>query len=472
MENKELKDRIKFKIAMSEIDNEEIAKMKNKKVNILSKIAAVVTMGILISGATFADEISEKVYDFYNFRKQYVIETKLPEEVVKDEEKLEEVLSNKNSIIKWDERAADSIECNDVDVNITEVMMDDYYMTFYANINFPTEVTEKMSLENIYLVRFPDLVIKDESDNVIFCMEENKLKEIFETDDLDKIRNNPKYCISEVTDYGFENYHELGKNPYKMHYHLNTRQPSIYPKSNKLVFEFTKIALDPKEAAIGIYDKHYLHQDQALTVLGDWKIEIDVPRKYYEREDVIAYKVIESDEDPKNEVLYCYYEGDLMYADFRLSSEQRRSGPWESVKLGDMLVEYEVDPIIRQYIIHKVTSSDEYKEMEAWQDEVYTIEDYYIENDRGEKSKERGLYKRVGDEMVLFSRTGGFGGVVHNGILISSVIPGTDSKGEWGTPKIGKLDIEKEKLTDKMTIYIKYLGKDIEFKLERMKGDE
>ena len=394
MEDKELKDRIKFKIAMSEIDDEENLKMRNKKTNIISKTAAIVTMGVLISGATFADEISEKVYDIYNFRKQYVIETKLPEEVVKDEEKLEEALFNKNSIITWDERAAESIECNNVDINITEVMMDDYYMSFFANLEFPTEVTDKMPLKNIYLVRFPDLVIKDENDNVIFCMEENKLKEIFKTDDLYEIRNNPKYCISEVTNYGFENYHELGNNPYKMNYHLNTRQPSIYPKSKKLIFEFTKIALDAPEASIGIGDKHYLHQDQTLTVTGDWKIEIDVPKKYYEREDVIAYKVVESDIDSKNEVLYCYYEGDLMYADFRLSSEQRRSGPWESVKLGDMLVEYNVDPIIRQYIIHKLTSSDEYKEMEAWQDEVYVIEDFYIENSKGERSKEMGIYQR------------------------------------------------------------------------------
>lgn len=74
--------------------------------------------------------------------------------------------------------------------------------------------------------------------------------------------------------------------------------------------------------------------------------------------------------------------------------------------------------------------------------------------------------------MVLVSRTSGFGGVVKNGIKMSSVIPGPDLNGEWRSPKIGKLDIEKEKLTDEMTIYIKYLGKDIEFKLEKMKGDE
>lgn len=391
MDNKELKDRIKFKIAMSEINVEERKNMKSIK--IIKNIAAVACFIFCIGGITFSDAISEKVYDIYNFRKQYTIETKLPEEVVKDEEKLEEVLNNKNSIIKWDESAADSIESNNVEIDITEVAMDDYYMSFYTDINFPSDVTDKMKLEDIYLVRFPDLVIKDENDNILFCMEENKLKEIFETDDLDAIINNPKYCISEVTHYSFDNYEKLGTNPYKIYYNLNTRQPNIYPKSKKLIFEFTKIALDSPEASIGIDDKHYLHQDQSLTVIGNWKIEVDVPKKYYEREDVVAYKAVENDSNSKNELLYCYYEDGLMHALFNIESEQRRTGPWGSAKLGDMLAEFNLDQMTEDYIVYKVCSSDEFKQMEAWQEEIYHIDDYYIENSEGEKSKEAGLLK-------------------------------------------------------------------------------
>ena len=350
MDNKELKDKIKFKIIMSEIDNEE--RKKYKKIKIIKNIAAVACFVFCIGGITFADAISEKIYDIYNFRKQYTIEIKLPEEVVNDEQKLEEVLNNKNSIIKWDENAADIIESNNVEIDITEVAMDDYYMSFYADINFSTDVTDKMKLEDIYLVRFPDLVIKDENDNILFCMEENKLKEIFKTDNLNIIRNNPKYCISEVTRYGFDGYDKLGTNPYKTYFHLNTRQPSIYPKSKKLIFEFTKIALDAPEASIGIDDKHYLHQDQRLTVVGNWKIEVDVPSKYYKRENVISYKEIEKNLNSKNELLYCYYEDGLMHALFYLESEQRRTGPWGSAKLGDMLAGFEIEPTVRNYITY------------------------------------------------------------------------------------------------------------------------
>lgn len=394
-ENKELKDRIKFKIAMSEIDDEENAKMKKIRKGIFNKIAIAACFVLLISGVTFADEISEKVYDIYSFRKTYKLETKLPEEVVNNQEKLEEVLYNKNSIIKWDERAAESIESSNLQVDITRIDMDDYYMTFDANINFPEEVIEKMPLKDIYLVRFPDLVIRDENDNILFCMEENKLKEIFKTDNLESIKNNPKYCISEVSYYSFENYNNLGSNPYKMNYYLNTRIPSIYPKSKKLTFEFSKIALDSPEASYGIGDKHYLHQDQTLTVIGNWKIEVDVPSKYYNREDVVAYKTVQNDSNSKNELLYCYYKDGLMHALCYLESEDRRSGPWGSVKLYDMFKEYEIDPLISDYITYKICSSDEYKKREAYEDEVFEIEDFYIENSKGEKSKEAGLYKRV-----------------------------------------------------------------------------
>lgn len=392
MENKELKDKIKFKIAMSEIDDEEKAKMKKR--NIFNKLATAACFVLLISGATFADAITEKVYDIYNFRKHYNIETKLPESVVNDPDKLEEAINNKNSIIPWNEKAADTVQSDNLQVNISRLDMDDYYMSFEGNINFPEEVTEKMPLDNIYLVRFPDLVIKDENDNILFCMEENKLKELFGTDDIESIKNNPKYCISQVSHYCFKNYYELGKNPYNFEYSLNTAIPSIYPKSKKLYFEFTKIALDSPDASIGIDDKHYLHQDQTLTVLGNWKIEIDVPNKYSEREDIIAYKLVQSDPNPKNKLYYCYYKDGTMHALADLASREIPSGPWGSAKISDMLTEFEIDPIITKYITYKICSTDEFKEQEAQRDAVYYIDDYYIENSNGKKSKQPGLYRR------------------------------------------------------------------------------
>lgn len=473
MENKELKDKLKFRIAMSELDDEVKKEKTRLKSGLINKVAVVACFAMLVGSITYAEEISEKVYDMYSFKENDVIEINLSDEIINDEEKLEEVLSNRNSIIKWDENTAEVIESSDVKVDITEVYMGNYYMQFNANINFTKEVFEKMPLSEINTVRFIDLVIKDENDNVLFCIEENKLKEVFNSNDLNFIKNNPKYLISEITSMYTDRYNIPNGVDHRLEYSLNTRQPSIYPKSKKLTIEFTKMALDKKEASIGIDKKHRLHQDQSLTIIGDWKIEIDVPAKYYNREDVIAYKVVKNDSNLKNQVLFCYYKDGVMNAEVNLASEERMHGPWGTVKLGDMLNEYNVDPIIKEYISYKFSASDEYKNLENWQREVYRLEDYWIENEKGEKSKPSGLYKVEGDSIVYAFKTGGLGGgVVVDNILKSSSIPGIDPNGNWREPPNGRLDIEKDKLTDKMTLHIKYLGKDIKFELEKMKGDK
>ncbi len=469
MDNKELKDRIKFKIAMSEINNEERKNIKSIK--IIKNIAAVACFIFFVGGMTFSDAISEKIYNIYNFRKKYDLETKLPEEIVKDEEKLPKVLNDYNSIIPWNENAAEVIESQETTVKITEVGMDDYYMIFRGEVNFGNDVLEKMSIENINKVRFPDLIIRDENDNILFCMEENTLKNIFETDNIDSIKNNPKYCTSEVIISGFENYDELGKNPYKFEYYINTIMPSNYPKSKKLYFEFTKIALDGEEACMG--ERHYLNQDQTLTVTGDWKVEHDVLSKFYEREDLITYKVTKTDSNPNNKLLYCYYKDGVMHTEFRIESEERNNGPWGSVKIGDMLNELNLDRQIRDYIMYKICSSDDFKAREAWVEEANLTDYHYIENSNEVQSKPAGLCEVVNNKIKMVSRTSSrIGNGIHNGIFKSSVIP-VYNNGVWESPSGIMFDIDEDDLTDKMKVKIGYLGKDIIFEIERVKkGDE
>lgn len=64
---------------------------------------------------------------------------------------------------------------------------------------------------------------------------------------------------------------------------------------------------------------------------------------------------------------------------------------------------------------------------------------------------------------------------IHNKKLVSCQIPGFEdyiSHTNWSTPNGVIFDISEEKLTDEMTIHIRYLEKDINFKLEKMKGEE
>lgn len=468
MVNKEIKDRIKFKIVMSEIDEE---RRKNiKKIKFIKNLAAVACFILCLSGITFSDAISEKIYDIYSFRKKYDLESKLPEEIVKDEERLQKVLKDYNSIMPWNENAAEVIESQETTFKITEVGMDDYYMIFRGEVNFGNDVLEKMPLEDIYRIRFPDLVIRDENDNVLFCMEENKLKEIFKTDDLNAIKNDSKYCVSEVIMIRSLDYSEVRKNPFKFEYYINTMMPSNYPKSKKLYFQFTKIALDGSEACMG--KRHYLNQDQTLTIDGDWKIEYELSPKFYEREDLITYKVTKPDSNPNNKLLYCYYKDGVMHTEFRIESEERNNGPWGSVKIGDMLKELNLDRQIRDYIMYDICSSDEFKAREAWVEEVRFTDYHYIENSNGVQSIPHGLCEVVNDEIKLISKTSSrIGGTISDGIFKSGVVPGFDY-GEWSSPSGIKFDIKEADLTDKMKVKIGYLGKDIVFEIERVKKGE
>ena len=60
MDNKELKDKLKFRIAMSELDDEK-QKEKNIKPRVINKLVTAACFVMLIGGIAYAEEISKKV---------------------------------------------------------------------------------------------------------------------------------------------------------------------------------------------------------------------------------------------------------------------------------------------------------------------------------------------------------------------------------------------------------------------------
>ena len=159
-----------------------------------------------------------------------------------------------------------------------------------------------------------------------------------------------------------------------------------------------------------------------------------------------------------------------MHTSFRLESEERNNGPWGSVKLGDMFAELDVDKDIKDYMMYKICSSDEYKAREKWVEEVRFTKYHYIENSNGVRSKPMGLCKFEDGIMKSASKTSSrVGGVIIDGIFQSSEIPGYMDR-VFTSPGGTVFDIAEKDLTDKMTIKIGYLGKDITFEIERVEG--
>ena len=69
--NKKLKEQIKLKIAISEIEDEENEVMNKKNFGIANKIAAVVCLCLLTSGIVFAKDIQEYIINKFKLGKGF-----------------------------------------------------------------------------------------------------------------------------------------------------------------------------------------------------------------------------------------------------------------------------------------------------------------------------------------------------------------------------------------------------------------
>lgn len=178
----------------------------------------------------------------------------------------------------------DYVYSNETGIKIDSVMMDEY--------NILMTVTLKMqeNINNINHIEIPDLMITDENDNIIFC-------------DYANIKGYEDYCKRHKIDYSKKNmknnYTNNGyatevlkkeKNQITFVYKLYSRG---YPKSKKLNINFKEINL--KENAIEV---------PSITKKGVWKISIDLPEEFYNRD--ISYYTVKDGSDEKNNIKITY----------------------------------------------------------------------------------------------------------------------------------------------------------------------
>lgn len=451
-----------IKDALTYINNLDVNKNNNKNKShkwnfrIVSSIAACF---VFLCTTVFANTASEISYNIYKRISNQKITVTVPEEVVQDKKIQGNSLDNKNIIMKWNPDTNNKLDLDNLDINFYDIEFENYEISFKYSLKIPDEITQYLPKENVYSIRFPDLLIKDENDNILFCLDENKLKEIFNYKSEDELFANNKYCISKIKNYGAEiNYEAPNSDIFTGYMTIYTCLPSLYPESKQLSFEFNSIALDEKNACIGIGSKPYLHQDQTLTIIGNKKVTVDVPKKYAERNknnNFIYYKLSENDTNIDDKLLYCYYDRSkqLMYCNVNLKSVDI-SGPWQDVKLSDYLEQFEIDSTLKQYIINKARTSKEFKEYEIFTNNARKMQDIYVEASNGHRSIPSGLCTLNNGKMEDFSKSSdGYSSYIDNSRFIQ------DSP--------DALDIAEEYLTDTMKLKIKYLDRDIVFEIEK-----
>lgn len=159
-------------------------------------------------------------------------------------------------------------ESNKVGIKIDYVLMDDYNL--FLTFNTIYEIDDIMCR-----AEFKDLIITDENNNIIFCDNIETYEEYCKKNGKE-VRNILKDSIT--SSYGIETVEEKENNVVTL-YKLYSSQ---FPKCKELNIEIHTVELIAKE--------------EKININGAWKIKINLPEDFYEREDIIYFVKDGSDE--------------------------------------------------------------------------------------------------------------------------------------------------------------------------------
>lgn len=273
-DNKKLKDTIKLKIAISNIDDDIV--MKNKKNYATKRIGIAACLVFALTGAVFAKDIENFVKT--KFALGQGIETAVENGYIENPET--NFIESNTSLINSNEQKV----VNDINtsIKIKDFLMDDYNLSVKFDFQFDKKIEEFISLDNLYNIELSDLIIIDEEKRIIYS---SANQEDFE-----------KYCIEKNLNYKYQkfndNYMNNGLNTFLDSYDANSNTLTFtynmyaegYPKSKHLNFTFGKINMVENQS------------ENSITLTGNWEIDIDIPEKMYNRSEEY-YKVVSCEND-------------------------------------------------------------------------------------------------------------------------------------------------------------------------------
>lgn len=281
----------KDKITVSNFQEEQNMRNKNKRVS-MKKISAVACIClVLTSGIVFAKDIEKFVRERFNFglgdgvdnaaENGYIEKPDM--ENVESETKVEMPTVDLGTVV-------DNINTS---VKINSFLMDDYNLSVEFGFEFEDAIKEVVDLNKLDQITLNDLIVLDEEKRIIFSsssMGEEKFNEFCQEHELD-------FKYGEFN----ENYMNNGLNWFPQSIRKDLNQCTLiynmytegYPKSKELDFYFNEITITEQE---------YVGKERKLknvTLTGDWNIHVDVPEKMYNRTSE-SYRVVSCENDRFN----------------------------------------------------------------------------------------------------------------------------------------------------------------------------
>lgn len=289
MNNRQILDKFKMNIAISNFEKEYEREKNQKGIYTLEKrgfwrdyimkkrIIATTCVGmILMSGVVFAANI-DNIKDYFRGLGSGIdtaIENGYVENPEMDYVGSNTTLSKKTGTIVKDVK---------VDAKIEDFLMDDLNLSTQFSFEFDEKIHSYIDLNNISDITLNDLFVRDEENRLIYSgtdedtfekyCKENNLNYVFGEYDNEKYFNNglnwfPSFISKEAS---------FAKLTYNMY-------SEGFPKSKKLYFSFSKITITE-------------HNDSnEIIIQGNWEIELDVPEKMYNRTSE-SYRVISCSND-------------------------------------------------------------------------------------------------------------------------------------------------------------------------------
>ena len=231
---------VKNKIRTVLNDKKERKNRNRLLFNTIKILATVTACFIITTGVVFAKDI-------YNFINNFFINN--------------EGMDNAIEQGYIDKPNMEYVESNGTEIKINKALMDDYNLS----LEFNMDLNKKIKAENIEDVYFPDMIITDENNNILYCEDQTTFESYCKN-------NNLKYTWKETN----ENYINSGSNKFikanngdtiKLVYNFYA---SKYPKSKKILINLNKILCS--------------YEEKDIIINGNWQIEYKVPEKFYNRE--------------------------------------------------------------------------------------------------------------------------------------------------------------------------------------------
>lgn len=349
-----------------------IHKKHERTKKILQSTLTVMICCLSITGIVFAKDISTKLYDNF-FMTGKGMETAMNEGYIEDTNMDYE---NANATIENTE-TGEIVEDVETKVKVSEFVMDDFNLSITFDVELSDKAKEIVTADEIWKFNFPDLVIYDENNIVLYCQSGIRYEEFSKEKNLgldyNEAMEQKMYIGSGVNIIPVQR----EGNHVKVIYNIYTGGDSHYPKSKTLTIDMTKISISTNEqASMG---------EEEITLTGDWHFDVAVPEKMYNRQSVVYTQTDTTNEDYQIESATLYDTG--MEITAKVQTEPLPELPeflehdfYDSLSEDDPLKNQD----ILGHISWKERQTDEYKE---YYKKINGLTDItvYLTNENGEK---------------------------------------------------------------------------------------